>query len=305
MFNSEDLPTVRVVDIYRLADRAQIRPPEPRRGHERHFARNYRRFTVLLLITMIPLELYLLTVAPIVAVLPLIGCTFALVTMIARGFEFVGRERAIAIEAATDRQTDLLLRDAQTGLPNRQYLIDELVRDVARTARYGEPLTLAVIEVGGIDRLRGAWGDAVVERAGKHVADTLRRVTRTSDFIARIDEGRFAAVLIQCSEEQAAAFIDRASLAVANRPLRPDGEQRMPVYVTVSARATEFEPLVHSGPLDFLSKAGADLSMAVAGAIERSPRPAARGDARDIRRQLIREVDGPATDRVIGERSAS
>jgi diguanylate cyclase (GGDEF)-like protein len=294
------------LDIRTFADRARIRPPEPRRGREARFAANYRRLSTILLALMLSLELYLAVVSSVVVVLPLLGCTLALVTMVARGYEFLGRERNVAVEAAADRTRDTLLRDASTGLPNRQYLIDELTRDVARTGRYGEPLTLAVLEISGLERLRGAWGDGVVDRAGKHVAETLRRITRTSDFVARIDESRFAALLVQCSDEQAAAFLDRASLAVANRPLRAEGEQRVPVYVTINARATQFDPEKFRGPLEFLSKAGADLSVPVAGAVVADSRPRARADARDIRRQLIREVDvTPGEEHVIGRRSVS
>ncbi len=252
---------------------------------------------------MLPLELFLVVLAPFFVVLPLLACTLGLVTIVARGYEFLGKERSIAVEVAADRTKDMLLRDSATGLPNRQYLIDELIRDVARTGRYGEPLTLAVLEIAGLERLRSTWGENVVDRAGKHVAETLRRITRTSDFIARVDESRFAAMLVQCSDEQAKAFLDRASLAVANRPLRAEGEQRLPIYVTVNARATQFDPEQFRGPLDFLSKAGADLSVPVPGAVVADARPRARADARNIRRQLIREPDvATADEQVIGRR---
>ncbi len=131
------------MDVRTLAEHARIRPPEPRRGAEARFARNYRRLSSILLALMLPIELYLLVLAPVFVVLPLIACTLCLVTIVARGYEFLGKERTIAVEVAADRTKDTLLRDSATGLPNRQYLIDELTRDVARTGRYGEPLTLA------------------------------------------------------------------------------------------------------------------------------------------------------------------
>ncbi len=113
-------------------------------------------------------------------------------------------------------------------------------------------------------------------------------------------------MLVQCSDEQAVAFLDRAAMAVANRPLRAEGEQRVPVYVTVNARATQFDPEKFRGPLDFLSKAGADLSVPVPGAFVADARPKARADARNIRRQLIREPDVAAgEEQVIGRANVS
>jgi diguanylate cyclase (GGDEF)-like protein len=292
------------MDKAKLLELARIRPPEPRRGRELRFASNYRRFSFILLGVMLPFEVYLLFTAPWIVSLPLLAATLGLVTIVARGYEFLGKERSVAVEAAADRQADLLLRDQDTGLPNRQYLIDELARDVARTTRYGETLTLAVVQIAGVAQLKATWGDDVVRRAGKHVADTLRRITRTSDFIARIDESRFAALLVQCDQEQSKAFIDRASLAVANRPLKPEGEQRLPVYVTVTAKATQFSPEHFRGPLEFLSRAGADLTVPTPGATVAPTRPLARGDARNIRRQLIHEPE-EISERVIGRRTAS
>src|SRR3990172_1072238 len=94
------------------------------------------------------------------------------------------------------------LVDTDTRLPTRQHLIDTLSRDIARSQRYSHSLTLAVVRISQYDELKGSWGAGTAAQAVHHVADTLRRVTRASDFLARLDESRFAVVLLQCSGRQ-------------------------------------------------------------------------------------------------------
>lgn len=221
-------------------------------------ARRYHTVTLALIALAIPLELFLAWKFPIPGLALLLASVAALVTA-ERGREFSWRERQLAIESEVERQADALLRDGQTGLPNRNYLIDQLTREIARAERYGTTITLAVIELARVEELQRSWGGEVVSRAAAHVADTLRRVTRASDFLARLDEQRFAVVLLECTREQAVRFADRITLAVANRPLEPEGRQRVPVYIAVQVRATQFERERFRGPLDFISAAGGDV----------------------------------------------
>jgi len=222
-------------------------------------ARRYHTVTLALLALAIPLELYLAWRLPIPG-LALLLATCAALLAAERARELSWRERQIAIESEVERQADALLRDGQTGLPNRNYLIDQLSREIARAERYGTTITLAVIELARVDELQRSWGGDILDRAAAHVAETLRRVTRASDFLARLDEQRFAVVLLECTREQAVRFADRITLAVANRPLEPAGRQRVPVYVAVQARATQFERERFRGPLELISAAGGDVA---------------------------------------------
>lgn len=180
------------------------------------------------------------------------------------------------------------LIDAETRLPTRQHLIETLSRDIARSQRYSHSLTLAVVRINQYDELRAAWGAGTAMQAVHHVADTLRRVTRASDFLARLDDGRFAVVLLQCSGPQATLFADRLTLAVSNRPLKSTANVKVPHYVGVEVSALEYDATRYRGPLEFLSLAGGDL-------VPERPRtaPGKNGltltDPRGLREQLVRD----------------
>lgn len=207
--------------------------------------------------------------------------------------------RAAAAPPTIEAAKDTLYFDPETRLPNRPHLIDQLAREIARCRRYNQPLSLALIQITRYEDFRASWGAETTRQAVLHVADTIRRVGRTSDFAARIDDGRFAVLLTQCTEANAGIFGDRLSLAASNRPLRSATEVKVPLYVGIDVRATEYTAERFRGPLDFLSAAGGDLAPegdAPAPVLGR-PRSLAT-DPQALRRQLVRDYypDGKAAD---------
>lgn len=180
--------------------------------------------------------------------------------------------------------------DSRTGLPTRQQLIDTLQRDIARCERYSHALTLSVIRINQYEELKTAWGVGTARQAVDHVAETLKRITRASDFLCRLDESTFAVVLLQCSGRQASLFGDRLSLAVSNRPLKAASNVKVPLYVGVDISALEYDATRFRGPLEFLSVAGGDVVLdrprTVAGQGQRGMMAA---DPRGLREQLVKD----------------
>ncbi len=225
------------------------------------------------------------------AVLPVAGLLY----LFARRFARPEREsRANGAPAPAVKALPPSLTDAETGLPNRRYLIDELAREMGRSARHSYAVTLAVVEVARLEEMEPAFGPAAASQAAQHVAATLKRVTRASDFLARLDDSRFAVCLTRCTRTQSDRFSERVALAVANRPLPGDGRQRAPIYVNATASAVELDRERFASPVDFLRAAGRDGRREAAHA-SRSPGV----DVRDLRRQLVRgyrpQEDGRGT----------
>ncbi|MCZ2108580.1 MAG: GGDEF domain-containing protein [Dehalococcoidia bacterium] len=202
----------------------------------------------------------------------------------------VEKLRAAASAPTVEAARDTLYFDPETRLPNRPHLIDELPREIARSRRYNQPLSLAIIQLTRYPDFRASWGAETTRQAILHVAETIRRVGRASDFAARIDESRFAVLLTQCTEDDASTFGDRLSLAASNRPIRSVAQVKVPLYVGIDVRATEYSAERFRGPLDFLSAAGGDLVAEgdpPAPVLDR-PRSLAT-NPQALRRQLIRD----------------
>ena len=178
--------------------------------------------------------------------------------------------------------------DDRTGLPGLQQLIDTLSRDIARSERYSHALTLAVIRISQYEEMKASWGDGTARLAIEHVAETLGRITRTSDFLCRLDESSFAVILLQCSGRQAGLFGDRLSLAVSNRPLKSTSNVKVPLYVGVEVNALEYDATRFRGPLEFLSLAGGDV-VPERPARTQTARVAMVADPRGLREQLVKD----------------
>lgn len=276
--------------------------------------RRYRWITGAAFAILVCVEFAVFRAVTMAGGMALMLCTAALAFAVVRSQQLTSVARRRDTQAQLEKSHEAFYRDEETGLPNRQNLIETLGRDISRSVRRGEELTLAVVQVSRLDDLRAAWGTDVGPRVVSHVASTLLRIARNSDFLARIDDDRFACILVGCTGEQATLFAERANLAVTNRPVEANGTMRVPLYAEIEVRALQFDALKFRGPLEFLSAAGGDvapekktMSLAERQTSQTRPKsvavastpPRAAADAQSLRKQLLGEnyqPDGKALD---------
>jgi diguanylate cyclase (GGDEF)-like protein len=106
--------------------------------------------------------------------------------------------RQSRLERALGERSDWVERvaqtDALTGLANRRTFDRVLELELARAARQGTPLSVAVFDVDGLDEIARAHGaptgDDVLRRVASAIADTVRLV----DTVARYGGDEFALV---------------------------------------------------------------------------------------------------------------
>ena len=105
--------------------------------------------------------------------------------------------------------------DLTTGLPNSMFLSPFLRYAFALSDRRREPLSLLYIGVDRLTAIRDLHGaeiaDASLDRVGQATIGTLR----TSDLLARLDDGRLVAVLPGASADSARAVAESIRAAVA------------------------------------------------------------------------------------------
>jgi diguanylate cyclase (GGDEF)-like protein len=135
-----------------------------------------------------------------------------------RAFSVAGllaAEAAFVIERAdlTARLERLARTDELTGLANRRTANEELERFLARAARDGEPLSVAMLD---LDRFKAyndshghAGGDRLLQAAAAAWTDALRG----GDHIARYGGEEFLVLFPRCAAEHAAAAADRLRAA--------------------------------------------------------------------------------------------
>lgn len=115
--------------------------------------------------------------------------------------------RALAREARTD---------PLTGLANRRGWDEQLARERARAARRGEPLSVALLDLDGFKTFNDAHGHQAGDRLLVEAAAAWRGQLREADTLCRWGGDEFAALLPDCSPDQADEVIARV---VAATPL--------------------------------------------------------------------------------------
>lgn len=233
-----------------------------------------------LLMAIIAGGLWTVSSAPVLG-LALVLASLALAGMMLRERRSAAETLARAIDEALELQTDSFFIDPVTGLGNQRQLLGQLPREVARAERYGQPVSLAVIEIADLEVLRERWGTVAAGRAVFHVAGTLKRITPQSHLAIRLDGARFAVLIQGKSPDEVTRFCERVRLAAGNRPLERDSDLAMPVHVTVAISSVEYEADRFRGPLEFLSAAKCDL------AVETARAQARKTEVRDLRRRLV------------------
>ena len=113
------------------------------------------------------------------------------------------------LEAVRDRHA-LERVDRGTGLPNKKALVETIDFECMRARRLRHPLSAAAIEVGensatDLEAKLGATHEAVL----KVIGATLRRALRGTDYVARVDRGRFAVLMPHTSVAESVGVIDR------------------------------------------------------------------------------------------------
>lgn len=116
----------------------------------------------------------------------------------------------IALENA--RLHDLVRRQAQTDeltdLPNRRRFMNGLEQEIARSGRFGTPLSLVLFDLDRFKRVNDRCGHQVGDLVLRRTADVVRMRIRGTDLAARVGGEEFAVLLPGSDAAGAATFAD-------------------------------------------------------------------------------------------------
>lgn len=132
----------------------------------------------------------------------------------------IGRQVGDLLGVLDDRQTllssleRLALTDQLTGLPNRRAWEEGLDRELARAAREGHELCVAVIDLDDFKQYNDAHGHQAGDAMLRRTADAWRSCVRASDLLARYGGEEFAAVIPAWPLEAALTVVERLRTAM-------------------------------------------------------------------------------------------
>jgi diguanylate cyclase (GGDEF)-like protein len=152
------------------------------------------------------------------------------------------RSRLSVRRCTASRDLELRLENASymsefKNIPNRNYLLDQLRREMPRARAFGEPFVLVIVcieDLRGIAERRGeAYGTLVV----RSLARLIERFSRASDFAAQLEEGCYCVLLYDCTQAMAQSYVRRipGSIAVST------GKEMLEVPLTVRIAQYDME----------------------------------------------------------------
>jgi diguanylate cyclase (GGDEF)-like protein len=126
----------------------------------------------------------------------------------------------------------LVTTDALTDLPNRRSFFSRLQSEFIRSARYGRPLTVIMLDLDHFKNVNDTYGHMVGDAVLRHLSAIMRSCVREADMIARYGGEEFVILLPETEREGAAYIAERVRFDVDATPFCHESGEN--IHVTVS-----------------------------------------------------------------------
>ncbi|MGF6953402.1 diguanylate cyclase (GGDEF)-like protein/PAS domain S-box-containing protein [Neobacillus sp. B4I6] len=167
-------------------------------------------------------------------------------------------ERKVAeqhlIEAYQEME-DLSNRDGLTGIANRRYFDEYLIREWRQAVRYSKPLSLIMLDIDSFKEFNDTYGHMGGDECLKQVASILEEtVKRRTDSVARYGGEEFAIILPETVINDACIVAEKIRSTVEELHI-PHVGSNVSKFLTVSVGAATIIPDFNSNPEDLIREA--------------------------------------------------
>jgi len=122
------------------------------------------------------------------------------------------------------KKNQALVKDAQTGTYNRDFIAERLPYDIARSNRQGQPLAIIFAGISGLRALNDKYGLKVGDLAVREFAKALRYYCKSDrDWCARYGDADFILVLDSTDEKQAYLTCKRLAKKISGMTVPLEG----------------------------------------------------------------------------------
>jgi len=112
--------------------------------------------------------------------------------------------------------TALMSQDSLTGLLKHSSIKERLAQEVDRARRQGKPLAAVMIDIDHFKLVNDRWGHPMGDQVIKTLGQILRQRSRRQDSIGRYGGEEFAAVLPECTAQDAKRLMEDIRQGFAN-----------------------------------------------------------------------------------------
>lgn len=167
-------------------------------------------------------NLWIPVVMPIIAIIIAFALSFLAKYLIkSRDFEY---------------QYKLATIDGLTELYNHRFFQETLKSQIEIAKRYGQPFSLIIVDIDFFKKFNDTYGHQAGDAVLKQVAQTLKKNSRTTDFVCRYGGEEMSIILPNTSAEEALFSANRMNKAVAEKDfqLNPTDTGKVTISVGVA-----------------------------------------------------------------------
>ncbi|HUT33682.1 MAG TPA: GGDEF domain-containing protein [Planctomycetota bacterium] len=129
--------------------------------------------------------------------------------------------------------------DAKTGVYSRRHLASRLGEAASFSRRYGEPLSMVLLDIDHFRMLNATFGASAGDRVLRTLASLITQNVRDADSVYRYGPDEFAVLLPNTEIDRARAVAERLRRIV--RESRSPADDGNPIIATVSGGVAEFD----------------------------------------------------------------
>jgi diguanylate cyclase (GGDEF)-like protein len=144
----------------------------------------------------------------------------------------------------------LMTTDGLTGAYNKRYLLETIERELRQSARAGEPLCVAMLDLDKFKLVNDAYGHLAGDAVLVEFARRAKSVLRSGDLLARYGGEEFSLLLTRTDLEEAVQVAERVRLITSAEPVAYE-DQLISVTVSIGLSSTYCRP--DRTPLELIS----------------------------------------------------
>lgn len=169
--------------------------------------------------TMELFNLWIPVVLPVISIMAAFALSFlAKYLMKSKDFEY---------------QYKLATIDGLTELYNHRYFQDTLRKQMDIARRYNQPFSLIIVDIDFFKKFNDTYGHQAGDAVLRQVAQTLKKNSRTTDYVCRYGGEEMSIILPNTSAEEALNNANRICKAVAEKPFQLNPVDSAPVTISL------------------------------------------------------------------------
>lgn len=128
---------------------------------------------------------------------------------------------------------DLSMKDALTGLYNRRFMEESVVREIDRAQRNRSSLAVAMIDIDHFKSINDEYGHTAGDQVLKAVGSLLNSFRHGSDFVARYGGEEFLLVLTDIASDEAVKRLEQLRHSIEGLKVESEGHTIEKITISV------------------------------------------------------------------------